>query len=146
MPSASSSSNSSLCAACSSNLTLLRSIATTWRWSVLPFPGITSSLTVVSRGPRMRSTTSSKRQPTTSSMGPSVPWPTPIMRSDGDNSPCLSAGPAGTNRTTLVYSSSTCSTAPIPSKERLILISKFSARRGEKYEVWGSYNSVSAFA
>ena len=60
------------------------------------------------------------------------------MRSEGLILPDLAAGPAGTRRTTEVYSSSLRSTAPIPCSESDMLILKFCDVRGEKYLVWGS--------
>src|SRR5690606_6334223 len=50
----------------------------------------------------------------------------------------FSAGPAGTRRTTLTCSLSLCSTAPMPSRDRLMLMSKFSALSGDRYWVCGS--------
>ncbi|WP_257254125.1 PDZ domain-containing protein [Endozoicomonas sp. SESOKO3] len=55
----------------------------------------------------------------------------------GDKIISVGQGLKGT-LTTLVYSSSEDRTAPMPSRERLMLMSKFSAVWGEKYWVWGS--------
>ena len=55
-----------------------------------------------------------------------------MMRSAGLILPVLAAGPAGTSRTTEVYSSSLRSTAPMPSRDRDMLMLKFCETRGEK--------------
>ena len=129
---------------CSSSFTSSRTILITLVFKSVASEGMISNWTVVPLAPRIKSTTSSKRQPITSTISPSS-WPTPVILSAGCNWPALSAGPAGTRRTTLVCSSSVCSTAPMPCNERLILILKFSVLRGEKYAVWGSKAWVTEF-
>jgi hypothetical protein len=57
---------------------------------------MTSRRTVVSLAPRIFSTTSSRRQPTTSVIAPDSPWPTPTMRSPTLSLPDNAAGPPGT--------------------------------------------------
>jgi hypothetical protein len=47
--------------------------------------GSTCRRTCVPARPRMSCTTSSMRQPSTSVTGPSLPWPTPVMRSLTDS-------------------------------------------------------------
>ena len=126
------------CAACSSSLMVFRTMVTIRLSSFSASASLTDKRTVESFGPRMSSTTSSRRQPTTSIMGPLSPWPTAEIMSAGFNAPDLSAGPAGTRRTMVVASSSVCSTAPIPSKESDMLMLKFVEVRGEKYWVCGS--------
>ena len=126
-------------AACSSSFILLRTIVIFLLSPSLLSAGVILRRTVESLGPRMSSTTSSKRQPTTSMRGPCVPWPTAVILSAGFNSPPFAAGPAGTKRTTSTLSSSLFSTAPMPSNERDMFMLKFSEVRGEKYSVCGSY-------
>ncbi len=135
----------SFCADCSSSFTSSRVMAMTLDMSLVLSDGMISRRTMVPLGPRIRSTTSSRRQPITSTISPSRFWPTPTILSAGCRLSALSAGPAGTRRTTLVNSSSDCSTAPIPCSDRLILMLKFSVLRGEKYWVWGSNARVTEF-
>jgi hypothetical protein len=83
-----------LCAACASSVTLLRTNCRTF--SGVPgaaAAGSTCSRTTVPALPRISCTTSSSRQPTTSVSGPSVPCPTPVMRSLGFKVPATAAGP-----------------------------------------------------
>ena len=133
-------------AACSSSLTLSRTILITFVWcSSSASAGMISRRTKDPLGPLILLTTSSIRQPTISSISPSIPWATPTIRSAAFRSLDRSAGPPAIRRRTLVYSSSVCRTAPIPSNDRLMLILKFSVRCGEKYWVWGSIESAREF-
>ncbi|MCY1375117.1 hypothetical protein D9M69_625060 [compost metagenome] len=87
-------------AACSSSLTASRVIATTllvWSLGAL-LAGITSRRTTEPLGPRISLTTSSRRQPITSTISP-LPWATPTILSAGATCLLFSAGPAGTRRT-----------------------------------------------
>ena len=90
----------------------------------------TSRRTWVLAAPRIRSTTSSVRQPITSFISPDAPWPTPTMRSPGFSLPLRSAGPPGTISRTTTMSSCLNSTAPIPSSELEIVMLKLVALRG----------------
>ncbi len=140
-PSASMSGTSriSLFAACSSSCISLRVRAMSTAGPCRPLSaGNTLSITTLSFGPRIRSTTSSIRQPMTSWLSPSLPWLTPTIRSPGCRRLSKSAGPPGMISRMMVYSPSVPSKAPIPSNERLIAISKFSEVRGDMYEVCGS--------
>ena len=88
--------------------------------------GITSSLTLVLFGPLMSRTTSSILQSRTSSISFSGREATPTILSFTFRRPDLSAGPPGINLTILVIPSSVDKIAPIPSRDRLIFISKSS--------------------
>ena len=95
---------------------------------------ITCKRTVEPFGPLIKSTTSSNRQPTTSTKS-SCPWATPMILSFGLIFLVVSAGPPGTKLVITVKSSSACNTAPIPSNDKFISCWKRSALRGDKYEV-----------
>ena len=94
--------------------------------------GIISSLTLVFFGPLISRTTSSILQSLTSSNSFSGEEATPTILSFTFKRPDLSAGPPGTNLTIFVIPSSTDKMAPIPSRERLIFISKSSCDFGER--------------
>ncbi len=94
--------------------------------------GRMSSRTTESLAPRICVTTSSMRQPSTSVNGPLSPWPTPTMRSPTFSLPDRPAGLPGTISRITVYSSRVCSTAPMPSSDRRMAMSKFSDARGPR--------------
>ena len=93
--------------------------------------GIISSLTFDPLGPLIRSTTSSILQPITSIISPNSSCPTPIILSLGFKDSVFSAGPPGTSEEIEVYKPSEESRAPIPSKDKLMLISKSSEFLGD---------------
>ena len=64
-------------------------------------------------------------------MGPSSPWATPRMRSPEETWPDSRAGPPGMVRWITVNSLSERSTAPIPSRDSFMLMSKFSEVLGD---------------
>ncbi|MCY1439490.1 hypothetical protein D9M71_557260 [compost metagenome] len=109
---------------------MIGTILVVWSFGAL-LAGITSRRTTVPFGPRISLTTSSRRQPTTSTIS-LLPWATPMILSAGATCLVLSAGPAGTRRTTFTWSLSLCNTAPMPSRDRLMLMSKFSALSGDR--------------
>ena len=85
---------SSFCAACASSVTLLRVNSSVFSGVPGAAPaGSTCRRTCVPARPRISCTTSSMRQPSTSVTGPSLPWPTPVMRSLMDSVPATAAGP-----------------------------------------------------
>ena len=132
-------------AACSSSLILSRTRVMTFGGDPAgALPGSTLSRTVEPLGPRIRSTTSASGQLTTSTISSFAPLPTPTMRSSTLICSLIAAGPPAMMRRTTVYSFSVCSAAPIPSRDRRILIRNSSELRGEKYEVCGSTDSVYA--
>ena len=135
-----------LLAACSSSLTSSRTISMISDGPSTPVSSCrTSSRTMVCLAPRIKSTTSSTRQPTTSCNFPSLSWPTASTLSPALRLPSLSAGPPGTTLAMLVYSFSRPSKAPIPSSDKRIEISKFSELRGDMYAVCGSMDCAKAF-
>ncbi len=89
-------------AAWSSSFTASRVMATillVWSFGAL-LAGITSRRTWEPFGPRISLTTSSRRQPTTSTISP-LPWATPMILSEVAICLLFAAGPTGTRRTTL---------------------------------------------
>ncbi len=87
---------SSFFAACASSVILARGSVMTR--SCAPggaLPGWISSRTNEPCGPRISCTTSSRRQPTTSTISPDLPWPTARMRSFAFSSPLACAEPPG---------------------------------------------------
>ncbi len=97
-----------------------------------PSAGMYSSFTWVPLEPRILATTSSMRQPITSSSAPLLPWPTPTMRSPAFSVPSIAAGPPGMISRMMMKSSWRCSCAPMPSSDSDICWLKFSALRGLK--------------
>ena len=93
--------------------------------------GITSSFTSVSFGPLISCTTSSILQPITSVISSSVSCATPTILSFGFNLSDFSAGPPGTKEEIVVYNPSVDNKAPMPSKDKLISISKSSVLLGD---------------
>ena len=97
----------------------------------MPFSaGMYSSFTCVPLVPRILATTSSMRQPITSSIAPVRPWPTPTMRSPALSVPSIDAGPPGMISRITTTSSWRCSWAPMPSSDSDMDWLKFSALRG----------------
>jgi len=89
-------------AACASSVILDRGSITTF--SAVPgaaLPGWTCRRTVEPSGPRISCTTSSSRQPTTSTSSPLLPWPTARIRSFAFNWPLCCAEPPGRISTTV---------------------------------------------
>ncbi len=87
---------SSFFAAWASSVILVRGSVTTRSFaSVDALPGWISRRTKEPFGPRMSATTSSRRQPTTSTISPDLPWPTAMMRSVALSSPPCWAEPPG---------------------------------------------------
>ena len=128
----------------------LSSIRTLSRTKVIilvfpPFSGSISRRTFEPFFPLILSTTSSKRQPITSSIGPLSPCPTPTILSFTAIRLLRAAGAPGTSDLIVVTSSSIESVAPIPSKERFILSWKAFAERGDKKLVCGSISSANEF-
>jgi len=117
-----------------SSVSLILSRTSTTRRGLLSMPasgGMTSRRTCVPFGPLIFETTSSRRQPTTSSIGP-LPWPTATMRSPASSWPLLIAGPPGSTSRITVTSSCFCSCAPMPSSDSDIDWLKRSAVRGSR--------------
>jgi hypothetical protein len=103
------------CAACASSVILLRtnSSVDSFEPGVAP-AGSTDSRTTVPAGPRISCTTSSSRQPTTSTSSPLLPCATAVMRSLTLIEPLTAAGPPGITFITVTWSSMSCSEAPMP--------------------------------
>ncbi|KAG0920229.1 hypothetical protein G6F31_020814 [Rhizopus arrhizus] len=120
-------------AACSARRTFCRVSTRVWCFPSAPSAaGMNSSLTWVSFAPRILATTSSMRQPITSSTRPDLPWPTPTMRAPGFSVPSTAAGPPAMISRITTTSSWRCSCAPMPSSDSDIAWLKFSAVRGVK--------------
>ena len=86
----------------------------------------TSNFTFVPLGPLIKLTTSSIRQSLTSCISSVSLGATPTILSATFIKPDFSAGPPGINLTISVIPSFIVKIAPIPSKDRYILISKSS--------------------
>ena len=90
-----------------------------------------SNFTFESFGPLINLTTSSILQPITSVIFSSPSCATPIILSFGFIESDFSAGPPATNEVIVVYMPSEERRAPIPSKDKLMLISKSSFLLGD---------------
>ena len=117
-------------AACFSRLIFLRIMDTNLCLPSGPASaGKISNTATESVVPRISATVSSSLKPVTSTIGLPSPCPTPTILSPTFSLPDKAAGPPATSSLMVVYSSFSSNTAPIPSNDNFIEISKSSEAR-----------------